>query len=91
MKPRSLRSRIRWGTLGMLAIALAFGVVAIPTVYSLGRAVRATLYRNYVSIEAAQHMHTALYKVQLALMTGNLKTTLPIERVEFTHWINVEL
>ncbi len=91
MKPRSLRSRIRWGTLGMLAIALAFGVVAIPTVYSLGRAVRATLYRNYVSIEAAQHMHTALYKVQLALMTGNLKTTLPIERGEFTHWINVEL
>jgi NtrC-family two-component system sensor histidine kinase KinB len=75
----------------MLAIALAFGAVAIPTVYSLGRAVRETLYRNYISIEAAQHMHSALYKVQLALITGNLTSTLPIEREEFTHWINVEL
>ena len=60
MKVPPLSSRIRNGTLLMLAIALVLGVIALPKVYRLGGAIRTTLYRNYISIEAAQHMHAAL-------------------------------
>ncbi|HJU11185.1 MAG TPA: ATP-binding protein [Candidatus Binataceae bacterium] len=91
MRPPSLRSRIRNGTLLMLAIALALGVLAIPTVYRLGGAIRETLYRNYASIEASQHMHAALYKVQMAQLNGTLAAVLAPGRETFTHWINVEL
>jgi two-component system, NtrC family, sensor histidine kinase KinB len=91
MTPPSLRSRIRNGTLLMLAMALALGVFAIPTVHRLGGAIRATLYRNYTSIEAAQHMHAALYNVQLAMATGTLPAQLGPNRKLFSHWIDVEL
>jgi PAS domain S-box-containing protein len=91
MTPPSLRSRIRNGTLLMLAIALALGIFAVPTVQSLGRAIRETLYRNYTSIEASQHMHAALYNLQLAQANGTVAAALAPNRDLFTHWINVEL
>jgi two-component system, NtrC family, sensor histidine kinase KinB len=91
MTPPSLRSRIRNGTLLMLAIALALGIVAVPTVHRLGGAIRETLYRNYLSIEASQHMHAALYNVQLAQANGTLPAALAPNRELFMHWINVEL
>jgi NtrC-family two-component system sensor histidine kinase KinB len=91
MTPPSLRSRIRNGTLLMLAIALALGIFAVPTVHRLGSAIRETLYRNYTSIEAAQHMYAALYNARLAGATGTLTTILAPNRKLFTHWINVEL
>src|SRR5215467_5378889 len=91
MTPPSLRSRIRNGTLLMLAMALALGVLAIPTVHRLGGAIRETLYRNYASIEASQHMHEALYSVQLARAEDTLAAALPPNRDLFTHWIGIEL
>jgi NtrC-family two-component system sensor histidine kinase KinB len=91
MTPPSLRSRIRNGTLLMLAIALALGIFAVPTVHRLGGAIRETLYRNYLSIEASQHMHAALYNVQLAQANGTLPAVLAPNRELFMHWINVEL
>jgi NtrC-family two-component system sensor histidine kinase KinB len=75
----------------MLAIALALGAFAVPTVHRLGRAIRETLYRNYTSIEASQHMQTTLYDVELARANGMLSTALAPNRDTFTHWINVEL
>jgi two-component system, NtrC family, sensor histidine kinase KinB len=91
MTPPSLRSRIRNGSLLMLAIALALGIFAVPTVHRLGTAIRETLYRNYTSIEASQHMHAALYNVQLAQANGMLSVALAPNRELFNHWINVEL
>jgi two-component system, NtrC family, sensor histidine kinase KinB len=91
MTPPSLHSRIRNGALMMLAIALALGVVAVPTVHRLGGAIRETLYRNYASIEASQHMHAALYQVQLAEVNGTLASALAPNRERFARWINVEL
>jgi NtrC-family two-component system sensor histidine kinase KinB len=91
MTPPSLRTRIRNGTLLMLAIALALGAFAVPTVHRLGRAIRETLYRNYTSIEASQHMHAALYNVELARANGSLSAALASDRDIFNHWINVEL
>src|SRR5262249_55340306 len=91
MTAPSLRSRIRNGTLLMLAIALGLGIFAVPTVHRLGAAIRETLYRNYTSIEAAQHMQEALYNVQLARATGNLRAALAPNRALFNHWISVEL
>src|ERR1700730_1186675 len=91
MTPTSLRSRIRNGTLLMLAIALALGVIAVPSVHRLGGAIRETLYRNYTSIEASQYMHAALYNVQLARANGTLPEALVPNRDLFTHWIHVEL
>jgi NtrC-family two-component system sensor histidine kinase KinB len=91
MAPPSLRSRIRNGILLMLAMALALGIFAIPKVYRLGGAIRETLYRNYTSIEASQHMHAALYNLQLAYATGTLAGALPPNRELFTRWINIEL
>src|SRR6266851_233905 len=91
MTPPSLRSRIRNGSLFMLAIALALGIFAVPTVYRLGGAIRETLYRNYTSIEASQYMHAALYNVQLARANGGLPAALAPNGKLFTHWINVEL
>jgi two-component system, NtrC family, sensor histidine kinase KinB len=91
MTPPSLRSRIRNGSLLMLAIVLALGILAVPTVHRLGGAIRETLYRNYASIEASQHMHAALYNVQLAQVSGTLPAVLAPSREFFTRWINVEL
>ncbi len=92
MTPPSLRSRIRNGTLLMLALALIAGAFAIPAVHRLGRSIRETLYRNYTSIEASQRMHAALYDVQLARSKGTLDAArLASDRKLFQHWIDVEL
>lgn len=90
MKPPSLRNRIRNGSLAMLAVALVLGGLALPGIQRLGGAIRATLHRNYVSIEAAQHMHHALWTVQLAERDGTLSKVLSPSWEEFSHWIDVE-
>ncbi len=89
-KQPSLRSRILRGTLVMLAIAVAFGALALPGVYRLGGGIRETLYRNYVSIEAARHMHDALDALQLATRDGTVNQVLPASRDTFMHWIDIE-
>lgn len=91
MKPPALRTRIRNGTLLMLVLTLTIVALALPTVRELGGSIRETLYRNYLSIEAAQHMHAALYAVQLAQPRGALPAVAGSSRDEFTRWINVEL
>jgi two-component system, NtrC family, sensor histidine kinase KinB len=90
MRP-SLSKRIRNGSLLMLLIALGLGTMSLPRVYRLGGAIRETLHNNYISIEAAQHMHTALYALQLAQRDGTLAMALPANRDAFRHWIDVEL
>ncbi len=90
MHPPSLRNRIRNGALAMLAIALVLGALALPEVHKLGGGIRKTLYRNYVSIDAAQHMHAALWELQLAARDGNIAAVLPRSRDQFSHWIGVE-
>ena len=74
----------------MLAITVAFGALALPGVYRLGGGIRETLYRNYVSIEAARHMRDALYALQLATRDGTVSRLLPSSRGQFMHWIDVE-
>ena len=91
MSPSSLTKRIRNGGLLMLLIALGLGTMSLPQVYRLGGAIRETLHNNYISIEAAQHMHTALYALQLAQRDGTLAAALPANRDAFRHWIDVEL
>jgi two-component system, NtrC family, sensor histidine kinase KinB len=91
MRPPSLSKRIRNGSLLMLLIALGLGTMSLPRVYRLGGAIRETLHNNYISIEAAQHMHTALYALQLAQRDGTLAMALPANRDAFRHWIDVEL
>ena len=91
MSPSSLSKRIRNGGLLMLLIALGLGTMSLPQVYRLGGAIRQTLYNNYISIEAAQHMHAALYALQLAQRDGVLPTALPANRDAFLHWIDAEL
>ncbi|MGH7932312.1 MAG: sensor histidine kinase [Candidatus Binataceae bacterium] len=91
MTPPPLRARIRNGTLLMLALTLTIGAFAVPTVHELGGSIRETLYRNYVSIEAAQRMQAALQAIELAQLRGTLPAVLPRSRDTFTHWINVEL
>ena len=91
MTPSSLSKRIRNGGLLMLFIALGLGTVSLPQVYRLGGAIRQTLYNNYISIEAAQHMHSALHALQLAQRDGALAKALPANRDAFRHWIGVEL
>lgn len=86
----SLRSRIRNGTLLLVLLAVGLGAYALPRVYELGGAIRETLYRNYVSIEAAQHMHAALHRLQVAELEGTGAQTLPGARREFLHWIDIE-
>jgi NtrC-family two-component system sensor histidine kinase KinB len=90
MKPPSLRNRIRNGTLAMLLIALALVALALPEVHRLGGAIGRTLYRNYLSIEASQHMHEALWNLQVAAHTGDTAAALPASHAEFKHWIKVE-
>jgi len=86
----SLRSRIRNGTLLLVLLAVGLGAYALPRVYRLGGAIRETLYRNYISIRAAQHMHAALHRLQVAELEGNAAQTLPGARREFMHWIRIE-
>ncbi len=74
----------------MLAVALVLGGLALPGIQRLGGAIRETLHRNYVSIEAAQHMHRALWTLQLAEDDGTLASALKPNWEEFAHWIDVE-
>jgi NtrC-family two-component system sensor histidine kinase KinB len=90
MSAPSLQRRIRNGTLLMLALVVLLGLYTLPRLYALGGAIRATLYRNYVSIEAAQHMHAALTTLQVAEHDGRAKDVLPESRQIFTKWIDVE-
>ena len=90
MSTPSLRSRIRNSTLLLLGLVLVVGAFTLPRVYSLGGAIRETLYRNYVSIEVAQHMHTALRNLELAERDGKGKQALPTARHEFEHWMDIE-
>jgi two-component system, NtrC family, sensor histidine kinase KinB len=90
MSAPSLRTRIRNGTLIMLALIVLLGIYTLPRLYSLGTAIRNTLYRNYLSIESAQHMHASLNRLELAERDGNAQHELPNSRDEFMHWMNVE-
>ena len=90
MKPPSLRNRIRNGSLAMLGIALGFSAAVLPQVHRLGSAIRETLYRNYISIDASQHMNQALWRLQLAMRDGSAAAVLPASREEFTRYINIE-
>jgi two-component system, NtrC family, sensor histidine kinase KinB len=90
MNPPSLRNRISNGSLAMLAVALALGAFALPEVHQLGGAIRETLYRNYVSIDAAQRMHAALWRVELAIRDGDTHAVLPASRDEFMSYIDNE-
>lgn len=91
MRPTSLSKRIRNGSFLMLLIVLGLAAVALPQVYRLGGAIRETLHRNYVSIEAAQHMHSALSALELAQRDGTLANRLQPSRETFNHWLDVEL
>jgi len=86
----SLRSRIRNGTLLLLALVIALGAYALPRLNSLGGAIRETLYRNYISIEVAQHQHEALRTLQLAERDGKGHEELPAARDTFLHWMDIE-
>ena len=90
MNPPSLRNHIRNGSLAMLVVALVLGALALPEVHQLGGAIRETLYRNYVSIDAAQHMHAALWRVEVAMRDSNANAVLPASRDEFTRYIDIE-
>jgi NtrC-family two-component system sensor histidine kinase KinB len=74
----------------MLAIVLFLGALALPEVRRLGGAINETLYRNYVSIEASQHMHAAMWALQLTDRDGTVAAVLPSARAEFLRWMSVE-
>jgi NtrC-family two-component system sensor histidine kinase KinB len=86
----SLRSRIRNGTLLLLALVIALGVYALPRLDRLGGAIRETLYRNYISIEVGQNMHAALRALELAERDGKAREALPAARDSFMHWMEIE-
>ncbi len=86
----SLRSRIRNGTLLLLALVIVLGVYALPRLGSLGGAIRETLYRNYISIEVGQHLHAALRTLELAEREGKAREALPAARDTFMHWMDLE-
>ncbi len=90
MNAPSMQRQIRNGTLLMLALVVLLGLYTLPRVYALGGAIRATLYRNYISIEAAQNMHAALNTLQVAEHDGNAKDALPAGRHNFLQWLDVE-
>ncbi|MGA9724402.1 MAG: ATP-binding protein [Candidatus Binatus sp.] len=90
MNAPSMQRQIRNGTLLMLALVVLLGLYTLPRVYALGGAIRATLYRNYVSIEAAQNMHSALNTLQVAEHDGKAKDVLPAARHNFLQWNDVE-
>jgi len=90
MSTPSLRSRIRNGTLLLLALVLILGAYTLPRVYGLGGAIRETLFRNYISIDVAQHVHASLLELQLAERDGKAKEVLPRVRSDFQYWMGVE-
>jgi two-component system, NtrC family, sensor histidine kinase KinB len=90
MSTPSLRTRIRNVSLLLVVLVIGLGVYALPRVYQLGTSIRDTLYRNYISIEAAQHMHDALRVLQLAERDGHGRDALPSSRATFMHWMDIE-
>ncbi len=90
MSRPTLRSSIRNGSLAMLVMVVLLGLYTLPHVYRLGGAIRETLYRNYISIDAAQHMHAALSALQIAELEGRAPAALPAARAEFFHWLEIE-
>src|SRR5260370_23225164 len=90
MSAPSLQRRIRNGTLLMLALVVLLGLYTLPRLYALGGAIRATLHRNYASIEASQHMHADLRQLQVAQHDGRAKTLAPELRHDSTRWVHVE-
>ena len=59
---------------------------------SIGWAARfaQTLYRNYVSIEAAQHHARGAAGLQLAERDGRARDALPARAPTFMHWMDIE-
>jgi NtrC-family two-component system sensor histidine kinase KinB len=90
MSTPSLRTRIRNVSLLLVVLVIGLGLYALPRVYRLGTSIRETLYRNYISIEAAQHMHDALRVLQLAERDGHARDALPSARATFMHWMDIE-
>ncbi len=90
MSTPSLRARVRNVSLVMVAAVIALGAYALPRVYQLGTAIRDTLHRNYISIEAADHMHESLRVLQLAERDGRARAALGDTRDRFMHWMQVE-
>jgi two-component system, NtrC family, sensor histidine kinase KinB len=90
MSSPSLRTRIRNGSLLLLLIVIGIAAIALPKIYRLGHAIRTTVYGNYVSIEAAHHMHRALDALQFAQQQGALADALPVHRDTFRYWIQEE-
>ena len=89
MNPPSLRSRIRNGMLLLLLLLATVSVISVTRLYRLGGAIKATLYRNYLSIEAAQQMHAALWRLELAEHDGRARERLARGRDTFAHSIGV--
>ena len=90
MSTPSLRTRIRNFSLLLVVVVIALGAYALPRVYELGTSIRQTLYRNYISIEAAQHMHEALRRLQLAERDDRVHEALPVSSDTFMHWMTIE-
>ncbi|MGH7814224.1 MAG: ATP-binding protein [Candidatus Binataceae bacterium] len=87
MSAPSIRRRVRNGTLLMLALVVLLGAYTLPRLYALGGAIQQTLHRNYLSIEAAQRMHAALNRLQVAEHSGTAAQALPASRAEFMKWL----
>jgi len=90
MSAPSLQRRVRNGMLVMLALVVVLGAYTLPRVYMLGGAIREAMHRNYVSIEAAQHMHAVLTQLQVAEHSGTVAQVLPSVREKFDKWLAVE-
>ncbi|HZZ08516.1 MAG TPA: ATP-binding protein [Candidatus Binataceae bacterium] len=90
MSTPSLRTRIRNVSLVLVILVIGLGLYALPRVHRLGNAIRDTLHRNYISIEAAQHMHEDLRVLQLAERDGRARDALAGVRADFMHWMDIE-
>jgi NtrC-family two-component system sensor histidine kinase KinB len=90
MSTPSLRTRIRNVSLVLVVLVIGLGLYALPRVYQLGTSIRETLHRNYISIEAAQHMHDALRGLQLAERDGHARDAVADSRANFMHWMDIE-
>jgi hypothetical protein len=90
MSTPSLRTRISNVSLVLVILVIGLGVYALPRVYELGTSIRETLHRNYISIEAAQHMHDTLRVLELAERDGHARDKAADSRATFEHWMDVE-
>jgi two-component system, NtrC family, sensor histidine kinase KinB len=90
MSQPSLRSRIRNATYAMVVLAVLLGIYVLPRLFALGGAIRETLYRNYISIDAAQHLHAVLRNLELAEDEGGAKDLVADSRRQFMSWMGIE-